>query len=74
MFRRGGGGVGFYTPLSDSECFDLVLHRCRKFLNRTLLQYATTTSRAGQLKILSFYAFIGPLHIFALLSCGNKEN
>ena len=49
-------------------------HRCRKYLDRILLQYETRTSRVGVPKILSFYAFLRPLHIFALLNRGNKEN
>ena len=53
---------------------DQIFHRCRKYLGRTFLQYETRTSRAAELKILSFYAFLGPLHIFALLSCRNKDN
>ena len=53
---------------------DAVLRRCRKYLDKIFLQYETRTSRAGQLKILLFYAFLGPVHISALLSRGNKWN
>ena len=51
-----------------------IIHRCSKYLDCTFLQYETRTSRAGQLKILSFYAFLGLLHICALSIRKNKEN
>ena len=72
-FTRLGGSQDFHRS-AFGENQDAKLHCCRKYLDKTFLQYQTRTSRAGQLKILSFYAFLGPLHIFALLSRGNKGN
>ena len=50
------------------------IHRCRKYLDRTFLQYESSPCIPGQLEIFSFYAFLFPLHIFALLSRRNREN